>query len=145
MTHSINLVLVAFLASAAPLAAQIPDIIRSGETRLLAIMPLSGAGTYADPVRPQLPPGARDASTGISFNWIPSDDGRWAIVELSARDRASLLPVLQDRRPGVLTFERGRVSRTTVEVELRRYRKNFQWEDLVGVQRPAGVGQEVKP
>ena len=112
---------------------------------MLAILPLSGAGTYADPVRPQLPSGARDAASGISFQWIPSDDGRWAIVELSARDRASLLPVLQDRRPGVLTFERGQVSRSTVEVELRRYRRNFQWEDLVGLRRPTGVGQEVKP
>jgi hypothetical protein len=69
--------------------------------RIIAVVPLIGAGTYADPRRPLFAPDSKDLHNpnGIhSYRWEASDDGRHAIVEFVARDRAALLPILNDAR-----------------------------------------------
>jgi hypothetical protein len=56
--------------------------------RIVAIVPMVGAGTAANPKRPLLVdmPGVRAFGSDISA------DGKWALVEIVARDRARLLP-----------------------------------------------------
>lgn len=56
--------------------------------RIVAIVPMVGAGTAANPKRPLLVdmPGVRSFGSDISA------DGKWALVEIVARDRARLLP-----------------------------------------------------
>ena len=56
--------------------------------RVVAIVPVVGAGTASNPKRPLLVdlPGIR--AFGADF----SADGKWALVEIVARDRANLQP-----------------------------------------------------
>jgi hypothetical protein len=57
-----------------------------------------------------------------------SDDGKYAIAELVAVDRAALLPILADRAPGVLVFEKGRAAGSRIEAAVRQYRKDFSMQ-----------------
>lgn len=61
-------------------------------------MPLTGAGTYADPRRPIFAPTGVESKDGgiIEYRWTPSDDGRYAVVEFVALDRKALQPILSD-------------------------------------------------
>jgi hypothetical protein len=104
-----------------------------GEVAVL-VVPLEGRGTGDDPVRPAL-----HLPAGVSWRWIPSDDGRLAIVEVSAPSARMLAPLRGDARPEVRLFERGRDSREDVEREIRRIRKDFTLE------RFPGPGREVRP
>jgi hypothetical protein len=65
--------------------------------RVIAVVPIVGAGTAADPRRPLFVPApptvraaAPDRSGIIAFSWVMADDGRSAIVEFVARDRGAL-------------------------------------------------------
>ena len=51
-----------------------------------------------------------------------------AIVEYVAVDRASLLPILNDKT--VLSFEKGKHTRSEIETALKRFRKDFVLEHL---------------
>ena len=64
-----------------------------------------------------------------------SDDGKSAVVEFVARDRKGLLPILNDRRPSVMAFERAKAKFADVERELRKYKKDFKL-DRFGVRVP---------
>jgi hypothetical protein len=101
-----------------------------GEVAVL-VVPLEGRGTGDDPVRP-----AVRVPAGVSWRWIPSDDGRLAIVEVWAPSARMLAPLRADSRPGVQVFERGRDSRDDVEREIRKIRKDFSLEGFLG----PGVG-----
>lgn len=98
--------------------------------RVIAIVPMVGAGTYADPRRPLHAPvlgrGVADRGDGIvGFSYQVSDDGRLAVMELAARDRSAFQALLNDRRPEVRVFERGKSRREEVEAEVRRHIRNF--------------------
>ncbi len=67
--------------------------------RVLAVVPMTGAGTAADPRRPPHAPAKADANGIVSFSYQVSDDGRFAIVELVARSRAALAPILAGSQP----------------------------------------------
>lgn len=96
--------------------------------RILAVVPLIGAGTYADPKRPLFAPAAESKERKddgiIEYSWKPSDDGRYAIVEFVARDRKSLAPILSDPRT-LKSFEKGKAKREEIERELKIYQKDF--------------------
>jgi hypothetical protein len=96
--------------------------------RIVAVVPLTGAGTYADPKRPAfVPAGAAGAGTAagwVSWSWQPTDDGKMAIVELAARNPAAIREVLRDARI-VAAFEKRKAKRGDVEREIRKYRKDF--------------------
>lgn len=94
----------------------------AGEVAVL-VVPLEGRGTGDDPVRPAL-----RVPAGVGWRWIPSDDGRLAIVEVTAPSARMLAPLRGDSRPGVQVFERGRNSREDVEREIRKIRKDFSLE-----------------
>ncbi|MEJ7606921.1 MAG: hypothetical protein WKF37_11785 [Bryobacteraceae bacterium] len=96
--------------------------------RVIAVVPMMGTGTYADPKRPLFAPApAEMGKPGViqSFSWQPTDDGAMAIVEFVAIDRDALKAVLTDRR-AVKVFEKGKDKREDIERELKIYRKDFQ-------------------
>jgi hypothetical protein len=95
--------------------------------RAIIVVPMTGSGTYADPVRPLLSPTAaemRGEDAVLSWSWQPSDDGKLAIVEVAARDKKTLRSYLDDKRV-VKAFERGKHKREDVERELKTLRKDF--------------------
>ena len=103
--------------------------------RLLAVVPMIGSGTQDDPKRPAFTPAptkpgeerrGEAALEGIvAFTAEISDDGRFAIVEFVARDRSAFAPILEDKRPEVKAFEKGRAKREDMEREFRRYKADF--------------------
>src|SRR5947208_8338194 len=70
--------------------------------RVICVVPIVGAGTEADPKRPQYAPPPRkspsDPMPGIvAFMQQTSDDGKYALVEYVAKDPAALQPILNDK------------------------------------------------
>lgn len=122
--------LVCFVISMAVFAQQAVDP-RNLYERLLCIVPIIGEGTYEDPKRPLFTPKPGERSEGgpateiIAFSWVPSDDGKRALVEFVARDREAFAPILSNRRPDVVRFEKGRSTREEVEQEFRKHKKDF--------------------
>ena len=126
-------------------SAQSPDLWQPGEAKIVAIVPLTGAGTYRDPVRPRLPEMDREAPQAVSIRWIATDDARSAIVLLSAPNSQSLIPFREDQRPGVQVFDRNQQTRAFVEAEIRKHRRDFRWENLYGIRSLTPAAGEVKP
>jgi microcystin degradation protein MlrC len=125
--------------------APLPTAIDLGQTyeRAIVISPLQGKGTYDDPLRPAVIPArlkqnekeraeAKGADVILGYAWTPSDDGKSAIVEIVVRDgeamaefRRSLANVAESR-----VFERGKTAPATVEVELKKVKKEFDRKQL---------------
>jgi hypothetical protein len=106
--------------------------------RVYCVVPLVGTGTAADPVRPDYVPlpGAekpKQATGIIAFYQEVSDDGKWALAEIVALDRASLQPILSDTRPGVWAGEKGVVSRAQVQAVFNKYKQKSINLDTFGV------------
>lgn len=99
--------------------------------KAFGVVPIVGKGTWEDPRRPDLPQGA-----AANYRWLPSDDGRWAIVEIgegagSKETLAALEKLSQDSAVrGARLFRSGVHGQAEVEHELRRFRKNFSLEDM---------------
>ena len=113
--------------------------------RIICVTPLTGSGTAGDPLRPKYAPWPLTApanvptnqpmtpavanQTGIiAFSFVPSDDGRLAIVEFVARARAAFDPIFKDA--SIPVFEKGRVTNAVIETALRKYRKDFSLEQF---------------
>jgi hypothetical protein len=68
-----------------------------------------------------------------SFSWVLSDDGKSAIVEFVAAHRDAFAEILQDKavkvfdKKATLSSEGGKQA---AKDELRRVKKDFEWEDL---------------
>jgi hypothetical protein len=95
--------------------------------RVYAVVPMSGKGTYDDPIRPLFAPTLSDLrKPGAihSFSYQLSDDGKYALVEFVALDRAALVPILNDART-LKAFEKGKHKLADIERELRRFKQNF--------------------
>lgn len=105
--------------------------------RIIAIVPMIGAGTKDDPKRPAYVPTPAEMDRTapgegiIGFTAQISDDGRFAIVEFVARDRAVFKPILADRRTEVRVFEKGRAQKADIESAFRTHKKDFDL-DLMG-------------
>ena len=70
-----------------PAAAESKAGVRLSGDRIILIAPLTGSGTYADPRRPLIAPTLSemsDKSRQLQYSWVPSDDGRFAIVDISS-------------------------------------------------------------
>jgi hypothetical protein len=94
------------------------------------VVPLVGKGTVDDPRRPQYAPwGAAATATSpaltdiIGFTQVPTDDGKFAIVEFVARDRKAFQTIFADAT--VTTFEKGVAGKDAVETTLRKLKKDF--------------------
>ncbi len=111
-----------------PLFAQPKTGVRPTGERVILVVPVTGTGTYSDPRRPALTPTAAeigDKSKGLHFSWVASDDGRLAIVDLSARSMSVLARFRTDSRASSV-FERGKHKREDVERELQKLRKDYK-------------------
>ena len=125
--------------------------------RVLAIVPMIGAGTAADPKRPMYAPTpsvlatTAHATTGapgtttpptrtgiLGFTYELSDDGKFALVEFVARDRTAFQTILSDAAaPGatVQAFVKGVHQKADVEAAFKALKKNFDF-DHFGVRMP---------
>jgi hypothetical protein len=107
--------------------------------RMIAMVPLTGSGTKADPIRPEYAPLPRprgskftkpDLSGIIGFNFIMADDKKHAIVEFVARDRAAFRQLLADRRADVKVFEKGKARKSDIETEFRKHKAGINLDRL---------------
>ena len=97
--------------------------------RVIAVVPLTGAGTHADPIRPLFTPVTQDPHDRdgiISFSYQLSDDGKSAIVEFVAVDRKALKAILEDSRLTGKVFERGKDKKEDIERELKKHKRDFR-------------------
>jgi hypothetical protein len=99
--------------------------------RVIAVVPMTGSGTDADPYRPMFAPKPGDmnpaSATAIAgFNYELSDDGKFALVQFVARDKAAFQTLLA---AGVPTFVKGTAAATIVAA-LQQYRKSFRLTDI---------------
>jgi hypothetical protein len=122
--------------------------MRNTHERVVAIVPMIGKGTEDDPRRPMFAPlpeemaapeddkeavgekpglKAKRTSRIIAYTCKPSDDGRFALVEFVATDRAALEEILKETNPDVKVFRLGEQSRKAVLTELRKVRKDFDF------------------
>lgn len=94
--------------------------------KLIYVVPLTGKGTVSDPIRPEVtPPTGFGAGQAQSWSWQPSDDGRMAIVEVTATQRSAFTDISKDKRV-VKFFERGKDSKEDVEREIRAFKSGFK-------------------
>jgi hypothetical protein len=96
--------------------------------RVLAIVPMVGNGTAADPQRPAYTPilsvdAAPPTTEFLGFVSIPSDDGKFALVEFVARSQSAFKVILADT--SIQTFLKGRDSRQVAEAAFQKYKKGF--------------------
>jgi hypothetical protein len=133
------LVVVAW-ASFSPLYAQPRVDARNMYERVMAVVPLTGSGTFDDPKRPMYAPSpaqiqtATATRTGIlAFTYVLSDDGMFALVEFVARDRAAFQAILAD--PTIKSFLKGRDSLEVVQTEFLKHKANFNFAHF-GVRMP---------
>ena len=115
-----------------PLSGQRRVDLRNTYERLLCVVPMVGAGTPSDPRRPLYAPlpgaGAPSREGIIAFSYVASDDGRLALVEFVARDRAAFEPILTENRADVKAFLKGKATRSEIEKEFRLHKKDFDLE-----------------
>lgn len=115
----------------------IPQILQSQSPwsgpKLVGIVPITGKGTWEDPRRPDLP-----KELSGNYQWLPSDDGRWAIVEIGEGTGSEALVQAVSRlskegaSAGVRLFRPGIHSKAQVEAEIRRLRSSFSLESFAG-------------
>ena len=122
------------------LTAQPPVTPNPGAERLILVVPLTGSATAADdPRRPWLLPPQGLPSGILSYSWFPSDDGRLAIVQLTARDRSAFTSfataIAADPRPELRLFEPHRHSRLEVEAALKLLKRDFSLDLFRGLGR----------
>jgi len=96
--------------------------------RVICVVPLVGTGTAADPRRPQYAPPVKAVQTAlptdiIAFTQVPTDDGKFAIVEFVAQDRKAFEAILADAT--VTSFEKNLVSKAAIETALQKVKKGF--------------------
>jgi hypothetical protein len=108
---------------------------RNTYERLLCVVPMVGSGTAEDPRRPMYAPnpgpGERRSRDGIlAFTYEQTDDGRFAIVEFVARDRAAFAEILADKSPEIKVFEKGRARKQDVEAAFRVLKPGFTLDRL---------------
>lgn len=106
---------------------------RNTYSRLIVVVPMTGAGTATDPKRPMYAPAPRASPTSpqpaiIAYSFQTSDDGKLALAEFVARpgDRAAFAPILADKTLKV--FVKGKDKKGDIEAELRKYKKDFSLE-----------------
>jgi hypothetical protein len=126
-------VLVCLYALALPVRAQQRVDPRNRYERVLAIVPLTGNGTVEDPILPMYAPSPSASSVSatdpasrggiIAYTYVPSDDGKFALVEYVARDRAAFKTILSDR--SVTAFVKGTHNLADAIAVFKQFKKDF--------------------
>ena len=111
--------------------------------RLLLVVPMVGAGTAEDPVRPMLAPITEAPETAgqtpaagtspklpaevkiLSWRYEASDDGKTALLELVAKDRTALDAIKALNRSDVKIFVVGKATKAEIEAEFRKVKPGF--------------------
>ncbi len=125
-----------FVSLCLPLAAQQRVDARNTYERVLAVVPMVGSGTSADPARPDyapLPPqpGAAPSRDGIiAFSYVVSDDGTLGLAEFVAVSRSVFKDLLADTRPQVKVFLKGRDSLQDALAEFQKHKKGFNFSQI---------------
>ena len=132
MRHRLFLA-VTILSIATVLPAQHRVDPRYSYHRLIAVVPLVGSGTPDDPIRGKYVPTEAQAAIQpgigiIAFAVQPADDGRHAIIELVALQRAVLAQILADR--SIVVFEKGVTSNANIESAIRPFQKGFSLQNF---------------
>ena len=103
--------------------------------RLILIVPVVGAGTAQDPLRPLFVPTAeeraRDGAAGIQgYTAVLSDDKKFALVELVAQDRKAFDAILKETRTDIKRFDhqKGKDKGDDIELEFRKLKKGFDFK-----------------
>jgi hypothetical protein len=144
-TRSLVVLILAFVLLIQPIAQAQPRVdMRHTHERLVCVVPMVGKGTYDDPRRPKYAPSAsgekaaeaRIARTGIiAYHAILSDDGKYALVEFVAADRAAFAEILADESLKGKVFEKGKDRRESIEREFVKHKRSFNLDEL-GVMVP---------
>jgi hypothetical protein len=114
------------LLAFSPLPAQNLPYRQAAMERLIVVLPMAGAGTASDPKRPWgIGLMTYDPSAPVGFHYILSDDGHFAIVELTAGNVKHFTPVLGLLTAIVNKFDPRVDSRASVESVLKLIRKDF--------------------
>ncbi len=71
---------------------------------------------------------AASKTTILAFTYVPSDDGNFALVQFAARDRAAFKDIVLDKT--VKAFLSGRDKKDDLDLELKKYKKNFDIAQL---------------
>lgn len=66
----------------------------------------------------------------IAFYYDITDDGKRAIVELVAVDRAAFAAILAEKRPDVKVFEPDKAKKADVDLEIKKEKKDFDIEKV---------------
>jgi hypothetical protein len=98
---------------------------RNTYNRIICIVPLVGKGVASDPVRPQYAPWppSQDPNGIISYYFVPTDNGKSAVVEFVARNRTAFQSIFNDK--SVKFFEKGRSAKGEIEAVIKQQSKNF--------------------
>ena len=99
--------------------------------RVYAVVPMTGSGSSADPIRPLYAPSVADInpSTGIvGFTSELSDDGKYALIEIVARQRSAFAKLLGDK--SIASFEKGTVPPSAIETAFVRYKPSFRFSQF---------------
>jgi len=98
--------------------------------RVLAIVPIVGSGTFADPKRPMFAPTPQAAASRsgiIGYQHLPSDDGKFALVEFVAVDRSAFAELFASTIPGVQYFEVGKASTAEIQAAFQQKKASFSF------------------
>ena len=116
---------VGLLACALVVCAQRRVDPKNTYSRVITVVPITGTGSAASPRRPEYAPWPGPTSqSGIqTFYWVPTDDGKSAVVEFTARDMTAFTQVLADRT--IQVFVRGRDGKSTIEAAIQKVKKGF--------------------
>ncbi|HEY3444429.1 MAG TPA: hypothetical protein VGK29_27005 [Paludibaculum sp.] len=108
--------------------------------RLIVVVPLIGAGTFDDPVRPALPLEQLGSQDGVGYRYELSDDKRSAIVFLTSARVGRLRELAakaQGLGVGLQVIEHERLGKAGTEVELKKLKKDLSLEKLAGLPPPS--------
>ena len=132
----IRFAVIAVMLLGAPVEAQYRVQPEHRHERILCVVPMIGAGTYADPRRPMFTtnPTNRDSVQRerdqkreglLGYSFEVSDDGRLAIVEFVASDRSAFSEILESRHPEVRVFRKGDGNKEEILRELSRFKRDL--------------------
>lgn len=113
---------------------------RNAPERVIAIVPIIGSGTVADPHRPLFfptpnefaqPPDPDHRPAIVSYRFELGDDGKTAIAEYTGFDRASLRKALKSDDPNFRILDHDKLSAAEMNAELKKVKKSFDLQKFL--------------
>ena len=123
--------LLALLVSTTSLYAEKNVDPRLTRERIICVVPIVGAGTFADPRRPLFAPRPGEQGPIEGFSWTATDDERLAIVEFVAGHPDALRSILTDARV-TNAFRRGTDKKSDIETALKKLKRDFDLDKFAG-------------